>query len=342
MAPVELKELKEQLQEMLENGFIRPIVSPWGAPVLFVKKKDGSMRLWAYYGSIIVEAITNGRDTITVIRDGSGSYWAMFEDRSNLCYRQRCSTDDGELWAIVQNVEDGKHTEFIFDDDGIVWFENRLCVPNDQVLRGKVMTEAHSSPFTIHPGSTKMYRDLKQYFWWNGMKHDVATFVSNDMESVSRSKLNIRELVVFTGRWKIPMWKWDEISWISLLNYGISKMAEIFRRKMLDCMVLPTSIVSTEIRSLRLIFWNGLQKAWGTRLKFIQLSSSDRMVQSERTSDFSRDMLQVVVLWIYGQVAGEMNICAWSGAIGNTNENVDVAKGEVKRLDRDEELCDKA
>ncbi|GJZ52703.1 putative nucleotidyltransferase, ribonuclease H, partial [Tanacetum coccineum] len=45
MAPVELKELKEQLQEMLENGFIRPSVSPWGTPVLFVKKKDGSMRL---------------------------------------------------------------------------------------------------------------------------------------------------------------------------------------------------------------------------------------------------------------------------------------------------------
>nr|GFB06967.1 hypothetical protein [Tanacetum cinerariifolium] len=43
MAPIELKELKDQLQEFLERGFIRPSVSPWGAPVLFVKKKDGSM-----------------------------------------------------------------------------------------------------------------------------------------------------------------------------------------------------------------------------------------------------------------------------------------------------------
>ncbi|KAL4010646.1 hypothetical protein IC575_030149 [Cucumis melo] len=49
MAPAELKELKVQLQELLDKGFIRPSVSPWGAPVLFVKKKDGSMRLCIDY-----------------------------------------------------------------------------------------------------------------------------------------------------------------------------------------------------------------------------------------------------------------------------------------------------
>nr|GFD51395.1 putative reverse transcriptase domain-containing protein [Tanacetum cinerariifolium] len=49
MAPVELKELKDQLQELLERGFIRLSVSPWGTPVLFVKKKDGSMRLCIDY-----------------------------------------------------------------------------------------------------------------------------------------------------------------------------------------------------------------------------------------------------------------------------------------------------
>jgi hypothetical protein len=49
MAPVELKELKAQLQELLDRGFIRPSISPWGAPVLFVKKKDGTMRLCIDY-----------------------------------------------------------------------------------------------------------------------------------------------------------------------------------------------------------------------------------------------------------------------------------------------------
>ena len=51
MAPKELKELKAQLQELLDKGFIRPNVSPWGVPVLFVKKKDGTMRLCVDYSS---------------------------------------------------------------------------------------------------------------------------------------------------------------------------------------------------------------------------------------------------------------------------------------------------
>src|SRR5262249_24839305 len=49
MAPIELKELKVQLQDLLDKGFIRPSSSPWGAPVLFVKKKDGSLRLCIDY-----------------------------------------------------------------------------------------------------------------------------------------------------------------------------------------------------------------------------------------------------------------------------------------------------
>ena len=59
MAPVELRELKAQLEELLSKGFIRPSISPWGAPVLFVKKKDGSLQLCIDYRQLNRVTIPN-------------------------------------------------------------------------------------------------------------------------------------------------------------------------------------------------------------------------------------------------------------------------------------------
>ena len=59
MAPAELKELKVQMEEMVNKGFVRPSTSPWGAPVLFVKKKDGSMRLYIDYRELNKVTIRN-------------------------------------------------------------------------------------------------------------------------------------------------------------------------------------------------------------------------------------------------------------------------------------------
>nr|GEX02588.1 putative reverse transcriptase domain-containing protein [Tanacetum cinerariifolium] len=95
-------------------------------------------------------------DVELCVRD-SGGYWASIRTESNLMLQiKEAQKDDDELWAIVQNIEDGKHIEFSVDDDGVVWFEDRLCVPSDQALREKVMTEAHSSPFTVHPDGITM------------------------------------------------------------------------------------------------------------------------------------------------------------------------------------------
>src|SRR5262249_2763825 len=63
-------------------------------------------------------------------------------------------------------------------DDGSVRFGSRLCVPSDVRLRNDLLEEAHRSRYTIHPGATKMFRNLRQFFWWAGMKKDIAEFVS--------------------------------------------------------------------------------------------------------------------------------------------------------------------
>ncbi|GJX04927.1 putative nucleotidyltransferase, ribonuclease H [Tanacetum coccineum] len=258
-----------------------------------LSRKSGMI---ACFDSIILHDLE--RLDVELCVRGSGGYWASMRIESNLMLQiKEAQRDDGELWAIVQNVEDGKHTEFSVDDDGVVWFEDRLCVPNDQALREKVMTEAHSSPFTIHPGSTKMYRDLKQYFWWNGMKQDVATFVSKCM-TCQQVKIEHQRASGLLQPLEIPMWKWDEISmdfvtglpttqkrhdaiWVVVdrltksahflpirKNYGISKLAEIFRQEIVRLHGTPTAIVSDRDPKFTSRFWKGLQKAWGTRLKF--------------------------------------------------------------------------
>ncbi|GJU38333.1 putative nucleotidyltransferase, ribonuclease H [Tanacetum coccineum] len=281
-------------------------------------------RMIACFNSIILHDLE--RLDVELCVRGSGGYWASMRIESNLMLQiKEAQRDDGELWAIVQNVEDGKHTEFSVDDDGVVWFEDRLCVPNDQALREKVMTEAHSSPFTIHPGSTKMYRDLKQYFWWNGMKQDVATFVSKCM-TCQQVKIEHQRASGLLQPLEIPMWKWDEISmdfvtglpttqkrhdaiWVVVdrltksahflpirKNYGISKLAEIFRQEIVRLHGTPTSIVSDRDPKFTSRFWKGLQKAWGTRLKFSTAFHPQTDGQSERTIQTLEDMLRACAL----------------------------------------------
>ena len=57
-------------------------------------------------------------------------------------------------------------------------FDTRLWVPDCNDLRKEVLTEADSSLYSIHPGSTKMYKDLKKHFWWNNIKQDVVEHVA--------------------------------------------------------------------------------------------------------------------------------------------------------------------
>ena len=60
----------------------------------------------------------------------------------------------------------------------MLYYKDRVCVPDDNDLRKTILEEAHSGSFAIHPGSTKMYQDLKMAFWWSGMKREISEFVT--------------------------------------------------------------------------------------------------------------------------------------------------------------------
>jgi hypothetical protein len=86
---------------------------------------------------------------------------------------------DEEVQKIKQQIEerDPKFDYFQRDDKGDVLFGQRLVIPQDRDLRKEILDEAHLSKFTIHPGSTKMYRDLRGNFWWSNMKGEIAEYV---------------------------------------------------------------------------------------------------------------------------------------------------------------------
>ncbi|KAL5574081.1 hypothetical protein UlMin_023678 [Ulmus minor] len=85
---------------------------------------------------------------------------------------------DLTLVKLMEEVQEGKNTEFQISSDGILLFKGRLCVPKDPELREQILSEAHSTPYSVHPGTTKMYKELKEHFWWPGMKGDVAKYVA--------------------------------------------------------------------------------------------------------------------------------------------------------------------
>ncbi|XP_042415129.1 uncharacterized protein LOC122004284 [Zingiber officinale] len=85
---------------------------------------------------------------------------------------------DSVLARLTEHIKKGKALDLQINDNGILWVKGRLWVPDIDNLRQEVMCEAHKSKFSVHPGSTKMYMDLKKNFWWSGMKKDVREFVS--------------------------------------------------------------------------------------------------------------------------------------------------------------------
>ena len=97
---------------------------------------------------------------------------AALEVQSTLLGKIReAQKDDKEIAEIKEKMSEGKAKGFREDEHDTLWFEDRVYVPNNTEIRKLIQQEAHDSPYSILPGNTKMYLDLKESFWWTGMKN---------------------------------------------------------------------------------------------------------------------------------------------------------------------------
>ncbi|GJU01041.1 putative reverse transcriptase domain-containing protein [Tanacetum coccineum] len=95
--------------------------------------------------------------------------------------------------------------------DRTLCLNNRSWLPCYGDLRTLVMHESHKSKYSIHPGSTKMYQDLKQLYWWPNMKANIATYVSKFL-TCSKVKAEHQKPSGLLVQPEIPKWKWEKIT----------------------------------------------------------------------------------------------------------------------------------
>nr|GEW96287.1 putative reverse transcriptase domain-containing protein [Tanacetum cinerariifolium] len=156
--------------------------------------------------------------------------------------------------------------------DGTLCLNNKSWLPCYGDLRALILHESYKSKYSVHPGSNKMYQDLKQLYWWPNMKVDIATYV------------------------KIPQWKWDNITmdfviklpstlsgydtiWVIMDRLtksahflsmreddSMDKLTKLYMKKVVTRHGIPISIISDRDPRFALNFWMAFQKALGTRL----------------------------------------------------------------------------
>jgi hypothetical protein len=133
--------------------------------------------------------------------------------------------NDKGMKHIHVKIEASKANCFKRDNQGIVWFNNRIVVPKNEEVRQQIFDEAHLSRYSIHPGSTKMYQDLKQHYWWTKMKIEIARYVAK-CDTCRRVKAIHMKTTGPLQSLPIPTWKWEDISMDFIV--GLPRIAKWF------------------------------------------------------------------------------------------------------------------
>lgn len=228
----------------------------------------------------------------------SGAILAHFQVRPTLVDRiGLAQSQDPTLKRLKAEVSTGLRTDHAIRNDGLLVMENRLCVPDIAELKKEILEEAYSSAYAMHPGSTKMYHTLKEHYWWNGTKKEIAEFVSKCLVC-QQVKPDRQKTAGPLQPLPIPEWKWEHITmdflfglpctqnghdgvWVIVdrltktarflpikITYSLNKLAKLYVDEIVSLYGAPVSIVSDRDPRFTSKFWPSLQEAMGTKLHF--------------------------------------------------------------------------
>ncbi|WVZ49536.1 hypothetical protein U9M48_000884 [Paspalum notatum var. saurae] len=232
---------------------------------------------------------------------------------------------DKGMSHIRDEINDKKKACFKLDEEGVLWFKNRLVVPKDMELRKKILDEAHTSMFTLHPGSNKMYQDLKQKFWGTRMKREIAKYVS-ECDVCQRVKADHLKPAGMLQPLAVPAWKWEDIHmdfivglprtqkgydsiWVIIdrftksahfipikTTYRAKQYAELYISRVVSLHGVPLTITSDRGSLFLSRFWEQLQTALGTNLIHSSAYHPQTSGQVERVNQILEDMLRACAL----------------------------------------------
>ncbi|GJW08985.1 putative reverse transcriptase domain-containing protein [Tanacetum coccineum] len=228
-------------------------------------------------------------------------------------------------------VENAKNPEAIRTEklepraDGTLCLNGRSWLPCYGNLRTVIMHESHKSKYSIHPGSDKMYQDMKKLYWWPNMKADIATYVSKCL-TCAKVKAEHQRPSGLLVQPKIPEWKWDNITmdfvtklpkssqgydtiWVIVDRLTksaiftpmretdpLDKLARMYLKEVVTRHGIPVLIICDRDPRFASNFWRSLQNALGTNLDMSTAYHPQTDGQSERTIQTLEDMLRACAI----------------------------------------------
>jgi hypothetical protein len=222
---------------------------------------------------------------------------------------------DPETTRLVEKAHKEQLPDLRADEQGALWFKNRLCVPKGEA-REVLLEEAHNSAYSIHPGTR---------YWWRGMKKEIAQYVAQ-CDTCQRMKAEHQKPAGLLQPLPVPEWKWEEIGmdfvtglpqtqkgndsiWVIIdrltkvahfipvkTTFGGATLARIYLKEIVRLHGIPRKIVSDRGTQFTSKFWTSLQKAMGTELDFSTAYHPQIDGQTERVNKVLEDLLRACVL----------------------------------------------